>query len=115
MPFLDLLVLSFVFWLSHFGQPLEIMTDRIKFQLSSPFISPARFVDRVSGLEPGDSVHRHNTYVLCQAINLTNLSVILEKMVNEDGLNPELANTYKTQANCLLALMLSENNRIHNL
>ena len=86
------------------------------FQLNSPFVEQAVFnLDRVSGTKPDDDQHRHNCYELCQGINLTRLGVILEEMVNKDKLHPQLANIFKTQASALLASMLSENNRIHDL
>ena len=86
-----------------------------KFQLSTPHVSEARFSDRVNGTESGDVDHRRNNYALCQCINLTSLGIVLEKMVNEDKLNPQLAVIFKIQTSALLASILSENNRIHNL
>jgi hypothetical protein len=85
------------------------------FTLSSPFIEPAKFNDRIHGTKSGDTDYKRNTYALCQCVDLTKLSIILEKMVNEDKLNPQIANVFMTQARVLLASMLSENNRIHDL
>lgn len=84
-------------------------------QIHAPYIPSTRFNDRVPGLEEGDTQHRQHNYELCQAIDLTKLGIILEKMVNDGKLHPQMATIYKIQGNALLAALLSENNRLHNL
>lgn len=60
------------------------------------------------------SNHRKINYDLCTAINLTKLGIVIDDMVAA-GMNPQLAELYKTNAMSLLQLMRSENNRIHDL
>lgn len=57
--------------------------------------------------------YRKINYDLCTAVDLTKLSIVLDKMV-EAGMHPNQAVLYKTQASALLQLMRSENNRIHD-
>lgn len=59
------------------------------------------------------SQYRKINYDLCTALDLTKLSIVLDKMV-EAGMHPNQAVLYKAQADALLQLMRSENNRIHN-
>jgi hypothetical protein len=56
--------------------------------------------------------YRKINFDLCTALDLTKLSIVLDKLV-EAGMHPNQAKLYKTQADALLQLMCSENNRIH--
>jgi hypothetical protein len=78
------------------------------------FIPPARFTDRISNSgNPSDKRHGQLNFELCTALNMTSLKIALEKLVNEAGLSPQLAQAYEAQAMGLLNVMLSENNRLH--
>lgn len=51
-------------------------------------------------------------FKLCNAIDLTKMGIVLDELVKA-GMHPNLATLYKAQADSLLQLMRSENNRIH--
>lgn len=78
------------------------------------YISPARFTDRICGGKPSDASMRRDNYELCQAIDTLSLSVILERMVKEQGLSEQMANIFHAQAASLRAALLTENHRLHN-
>jgi hypothetical protein len=50
---------------------------------------------------------------LTRAVNLTKLKAALDRMV-ERGMKPELAEAYLANADSLLQLIRSENNRLHD-
>jgi hypothetical protein len=58
--------------------------------------------------------HRKINFDLCTAIDLTKVSIVLDKLV-EAGMHPNLAKLYKVQADALLQQLRSENNRIHGI
>jgi hypothetical protein len=51
-------------------------------------------------------------FKLCNAIDLTTMGIVLDELVKA-GMHPNLAKLYKAQAESLLSLLRSENNRIH--
>ncbi len=55
--------------------------------------------------------HRRRNYAICKGIDLITLGIALEDMVKA-GMPKELAEIYRLQANTLLALIRTENNRI---
>jgi hypothetical protein len=55
--------------------------------------------------------HRELNYKICTAIDLTKVSIVIRKLV-EEGMEPELAKIFETQAEVLLAALRSENNRL---
>lgn len=58
-----------------------------------------------------DDTHRKINYKLCNAIDLTGISITTDEMI-KSGMEPELAEIFKTQADALLAAMRTENNRL---
>lgn len=63
--------------------------------------------------KPEDAQHRRFNYELCEAIDTLKLGIVLDRMVEAGKLHPRLAELYRGQAGCLLALLRSENNRAH--
>lgn len=76
------------------------------------FIPPVRYTDKIP-CSPHDDVHRKNQYNICQGINITSLGCALNDMVEQGVLDRRLADIYKLQAQTLLAVILSENNRVY--
>lgn len=76
------------------------------------FFAPVHYTDKIP-CSPTDDQHRRNQYDVCQGINMTKLSVALNKLVEQGTIKRELADLYKSQAGALLAVILSENNRVH--
>lgn len=76
------------------------------------YISDVR-IEPTPDVNPGfhSTWHRKRNYDICQGINLTSLSIVLDDMVAA-GMPKELAEIYKLQAGSLLALIRTENNRI---
>lgn len=58
-----------------------------------------------------NDLYRQYNYDLCTAVDLTKLSIILEKMVSSGHMNKQMAVLYKEQGAVLLNLLRSENNR----
>jgi hypothetical protein len=55
--------------------------------------------------------HREINYKICTAIDLTKVSIVINKMVQE-GMEPELAEIFEAQAGVLVASLRTENNRL---
>lgn len=76
------------------------------------YFPPIHYTDKIS-CSPHDNLHRTNQYNICQGINMTSLNVALNKLVDQGAIPRELANLYSAQAGALLAVILSENNRVY--
>ncbi len=76
------------------------------------FIPPVHYTDKTP-CSPHDDVNRKNQYNICQGINIINLDCALSDMVEQGVLDRRLADIYKLQAQTLLAVILSENNRVY--
>jgi hypothetical protein len=61
---------------------------------------------------PNDDRHARINYDLCRAIDSLKLGIVLEQM-EEAGMHPNFTEIYRKQAESLLDLLRSENNRIH--
>ncbi len=62
---------------------------------------------------PEDDLHKKRHFDICRAVNMTNLSVVLGEMVESGHLDKRMASHFKDQVGVTLALILTENNRIH--
>lgn len=63
------------------------------------------------GREPGESYLRRNM-ALCRAVDLTKLSIALDDLI-EAGLPAHQAECFRANAEALLQLMRTENNRLY--
>ncbi len=61
---------------------------------------------------PMDLHHRKTNFRLCTAIDMTSVSIALDHLV-EAGMPQAQADYFKDNASSLLALLLTENNRLH--
>lgn len=59
-----------------------------------------------------DDTFRAFHFELCRALDMTRMSIALAKMVEAGWLDKRMAELFHQQASTLLALMVSENNRI---
>lgn len=59
---------------------------------------------------PGD-LHARRNYELCRAIDITSLHIILDTMVASKHISQRQADIFLSQAQGLLAIILSENHR----
>lgn len=76
-------------------------------------IYPTRHTDKTTLMgDPLCDRHSLLTYDICHAVDTLAMSGILERMV-EDGMHPNTASIFKTQADLLRAMLLTENNRVH--
>lgn len=76
-------------------------------------IYPTRHTDKTSLM--GDPIcddHSKLTYDICHAVDTLAMHGILERMM-KNGMNQNTARLFKTQADLLRAMLLTENNRIH--
>jgi hypothetical protein len=73
---------------------------------------PVNFTNRVhlQG-DPLDDAHRTRNFDLCRAVDLTSLGVVLDNLVKA-GMPKGQAELFKAQADALLQLMRTENNRL---
>lgn len=78
----------------------------------SQFFPPVHYTDKIP-CSPTDDQHRRNQYDVCQGLNMTRLNIALDKLVEQGTIPRALANLYSAQAGTLLAVILSENNRVH--
>lgn len=77
------------------------------------YIHDVRFTDKISCQgKPADDTHRKINFELCRALDMTKMGIVLDAMV-EAGVNKQLAEIYRANASTLLALLRTENNRIH--
>ncbi|MFW6855362.1 hypothetical protein ACODYM_29145 [Burkholderia gladioli] len=77
-------------------------------------INAARFSDKISTMNvPNDDRHRQINFDLCRAMNPTSFRIVIKQLVDLAGMNPQLAKAYEAQFDGLLAVIRSENNRLH--
>jgi hypothetical protein len=62
-------------------------------------------------LDPQVELHGCFDYRICDAINLSRLSALLQEMINKGVLHPIEARTFQVQASCLVVSLRSANNR----
>jgi hypothetical protein len=55
--------------------------------------------------------HREINYKICTAIDLTKVDIVIRKLV-EEGMEPGMAEIFRTQADVLVASLRTENNRL---
>lgn len=80
--------------------------------LHSPFMPAAFDVQCMDYLNwEEQQLHRKHNHKLCTALDMTKLGIELDSLV-KDGLDKRLAEIFFTQAQALLAALLSENNRL---
>jgi hypothetical protein len=75
-------------------------------------IHAARFTDKISNhSEPLDRLHATRNFELWRALNTGALKAVLDSMVASGDMHRQQAEAFQAQADGLLALLLSENNR----
>ncbi|MHB9879144.1 hypothetical protein ACSMXM_05720 [Pacificimonas sp. ICDLI1SI03] len=84
-----------------------VASERPNFQYLYDAFSPETLT---LNREPDDT-YRKNNFDICRALNMTNMSVVLGRMVATGWLDKRVAELFHMQASSLLALILSENNR----
>ena len=76
-------------------------------------IYPTRHTDKTTLMgDPVCDIHSKLTYDICHAVDTLSMHGILERMI-ESGMDKNTASLFKTQADLLRAMLLTENNRIH--
>lgn len=76
-------------------------------------IYPTRHTDKTTLMgDPVCDKHSKLTYDICHAVDTLAMHGILDRMV-ESGMDRNTASLFRTQADLLRAMLLTENNRVH--
>jgi hypothetical protein len=85
--------------------------DEVENRISTQFHHPARFHTTTTMMREPDDTYSRLHYDLCQALNMTQMGIVLQKAVDVGMLNKRMAELYHMQAGSLLAVMASDLDR----
>lgn len=80
-------------------------------RIHTQYHHPARFHDTTCMRREPDDTYSGLHFDLCQALNMTRMSIVLQKAVDAEMLNKRMAELYHMQAGSLLAVMASDLDR----
>lgn len=80
-------------------------------RMHTQFHHPARFHDTTCMRREPDDTYSGLHYDVCQALNMTRMSIVLQKAVDAGMLNKQMAELYHMQAGSLLAIIASDLDR----